>query len=245
MAPIASFPDPRVLTRGEPPYPSRVVALLGKKAPEHLHCLGNLDLLSKPPVGFCGSRKVSARGLAVAEDCANQLAPQGFVVVSGYAAGVDMAAHATALAAGGETIIVLAEGLDHFRVKKDIRAVWDWERVLVVSPFPREAAWKPYRAMERNGLIIALSRAMVVIEAGATGGTLHAGTSSLKLGVPLYVVEYGDMRERAPGNRELLLSGGHALKKNPLSGAANLLPLIQDMAAPLARTTAVACALPL
>lgn len=245
MAAIASNPTMRVLARGEPPYPSRVVSLLGNKAPEYLYCLGNLDLLCKPSVGFCGSRKVSERGLAVAVDCANQLAPQGYVVVSGYAAGVDMAAHVTALEKGGGTIIVLPEGINHFRVKKEIRSVWDWERVLVISPFTPEAIWRPYRAMERNGLIIALSRAMVVIEAGAKGGTLNAGVNSLKLGVPLYVVEYGDMRESAQGNKELLLSGGRPLKKSARSGAANLDTLIRNVEMPVTVTTAVSCSLPL
>lgn len=243
--PATSTPPPlRVLARGEAPYPAHVAALLGAKAPELLHCLGNLDLLSRPGVGFCGSRKASEQGLAVAADCATQLAAAGFVAVSGYAAGVDMAAHVSALRAGGATLIVLPEGIDHFRVKKDIQPVWDWDRVLVISPFPPPAVWKSYRAMERNGLIIALSRAMVVIEAGAKGGTLNAGVTSLKMKVPLYVVEYGERRDSAAGNRELLLSGGRPLMKSHRSGAANLDQLVQNARLPLTVAQAVPCHLP-
>ena len=36
-----------------------------------------------------------------------------------------MNAHRAALVAGGTTTVVLAEGILRFRVKKDIRDVWD------------------------------------------------------------------------------------------------------------------------
>lgn len=206
----------------ESSYPGAVARLLGPKAPSPLYCLGNLDLLKRPGVGFCGSRKASARGLAVAEDCARQLVQEGFVVVSGYAAGVDFTAHRAALDAGGQTIMVLPEGLDNFRVRKTLAEDWDWGRVLVVSQFPLSAGWKAYRAMERNNLIIALSRAMIVIEAGSTGGTLHAGKSTLKMGLPLFVIEYGDMQTAAPGNHELIQLGGLPVLKKQDSGKANV-----------------------
>ena len=48
--------------------------------------------------------------------------------------------------------------------------MWDWDRVLVVSQFQPDEPWKAFRAMTRNQLIIALSRVMIVIEAGENGG---------------------------------------------------------------------------
>ena len=93
----------------------------------------------------------------------------------------------------GSTILVLPEGLDHFRIKRDLRDDWDWDRILVVSQFEPEAIWKAFRAMTRNETIIALSHAMIVIEAVATGGTLSAGLSTLKAGKPLFVAVYDQM----------------------------------------------------
>lgn len=239
------MPPPVAIEPGELGYPAAVTRLLGQKTPSSLYCLGNLALLKRPAVGFCGSRKASARGLAVADDCARQLVREGFVVASGYAAGVDFTAHKAALEAGGQTIMVLPEGLEHFRIRKTLAEDWDWNRVLVISQFPPAAGWKAYRAMERNNLIIAMSRAMIVIEAGSTGGTLHAGKSTLKMGLPLFVVQYGDMKTEAPGNYELIASGGCPVRKNPLTGQANLTQVLQTIVKPVKKVTMQMGTLPL
>lgn len=243
--PATATPATVALSTGDAAYPPALARLLGGKAPGVLYCQGNLDLLAKPAVGFCGSRKASEKGLGVAADCATQLAKSGIVVASGYAAGVDYTAHKAALEAGGQTILVLPEGLEHFRIRKTLAEAWDWERVLVISQFPPSAGWKAFRAMERNTLIIALSRAMVVIEAGATGGTLHAGKSTLKMRLPLYVVEYGDMPSQAPGNAELLALGGIAVRKNPQRGNANVGPILQAASKPLVIASMQSATLPI
>ena len=214
-------PDLLRLEPQGPRYPAAVIAAYGHKAP-CLHLLGNLSLLHAPGVGFCGSRHASDKGLETAADCADQAARAGLTVVSGYAAGVDMAAHHAALRAQGSTIFVLPEGMDHFRIKKELRDDWDWDRVLVISQFEPGAIWQAYRAMIRNDLIVALSRAMIVIEAGATGGTLNAGLGTLKADKPLFVAVYDHMDEAAAGNADLLGRGGRPLAKSRTPGRANL-----------------------
>ncbi|MEK6816847.1 MAG: DNA-processing protein DprA, partial [Nanoarchaeota archaeon] len=81
----------KTIAMTEKAYPKRLKALLGRKTPPLLMVLGNHELLNKPSVGFCGSRKASDKGLATAWDCADQLAREGINIVSGYAAGADMA----------------------------------------------------------------------------------------------------------------------------------------------------------
>ncbi|WP_337997667.1 DNA-processing protein DprA [Oleispirillum naphthae] len=202
-------------------YPGSVVAAFNGKAPT-LWCQGNLSLLTKPGVGFCGSRKASDKGLETARDCAEQACSLGISVISGNAAGVDFIAHRTTLEAGGTTILALPEGIDHFRIRKEFQPIWDWNRVLVISQFTPDAAWKVYRAMDRNTLIIALSRAMIVIEAGEKGGTLNAGLTTLSLSKPLFVAVYEQARESALGNTILIGKGGIPLARNRSTGRANL-----------------------
>lgn len=210
------------LIKGGPGYPASVTDALKGKAPEVLYCIGNLSLLENAGVGFCGSRKASAKGLETARDCARQIGEMGINVVSGNAAGVDFEAHKAALDGGGSTILVLPEGINHFRVKRAFDSVWDWQKVLVVSQFDPDAAWKTFRAMERNQLIIALSKAMIVIEAGETGGTLNAGMATLKIGRPLFVALYENMLDQAPGNDRLLQMGGQRFNKSRSTERAKL-----------------------
>src|ERR1700722_7149029 len=114
----APNPIPMKLSETDARYPGVLKGAFGSLLLPDLLIIGNTALLGAKAVGFCGSRHATERGLEVAADCARQLSHAGAVVVSGYAPGVDMASHEAALAAGGRTIIVLAEGIEHFRIKK-------------------------------------------------------------------------------------------------------------------------------
>jgi len=219
----------KVLQPLDPAYPRCMKLRLGDKAPPLLFTRGNTDVLDAPSVGFCGSRKASAKGLAVAKDCASQVAARGANVVSGYAAGVDLEVHEAALSSGCTTTVVLAEGILRFRLKRAIAAHWDWHRVCVVSEFLPNVPWTVHNAMQRNETIAALSRAMVLIEARRSGGSFAAGEATLRLGIPLFAAVYEGMPEGAEGNRQLMVRGASRLFKSRRSGRANLAPLLRAL----------------
>lgn len=173
----------------DPAYPQRVKTIMGARAPRHLDIVGNLGILQEPGVGFSGSRQATTKGLGLAQQYAKQTAERGFAVVSGNANGIDATAHFTSLNYGGTTILVLPQGINHFFVRKDLEKVWDWHRVLVISQFDADDSWRGWRAMERNKLIVALSRAVIVFEPGYKGGTFDAGVQTLKAGVPLFIAK--------------------------------------------------------
>ena len=200
-------------------YPSQLALALGRRAPGQLDCRGNLDLLHAQAVGFSGSRKASAKGLTQAYTYASQLAREGWTVVSGHASGVDVTSHRAALAAGGTTILVLPHGMDQFRLRPELRPVWDWNRALVVSPYEPQAAFKPFRAIQRNEVIAGLSQGVVVFEAGNLGGTLNTGLTTLKLKRPLFAAVYEEMPPTATGNRLLIARGARPLETDRESPA--------------------------
>lgn len=222
----------RAITILDPAYPTLLKHTLGDGAPVLLFCVGNTDLFQRPAAGFCGSREATEKGLMAASDTADLLARQGINVVSGYAAGVDMHAHRAALGAGGSTTVVLAEGILRFRVKKEIREQWDPERVLVVSEFGPNHPWSISQAMQRNRTICGLSRALILIEARANGGSIEAGRASLKLGVPLFAAVYEGMPESATGNKEILQNGARPLMKSRTANRTNIRP-VMDAIVPL------------
>ncbi len=216
----------------DPRYPESVLSILGPQAPLLLFVQGNLKLLSKHSLGFCGSRAASEKGIAVARECAEIVSKAGINVVSGYAAGVDMTTHRAALETGGTTTFVIAEGILHFRVKRDLKELWDWERCVVVSQYLPSSTWNVGNAMKRNQTICALCRAMVLIEAREAGGSIEAGRTCLKLGIPLFAPVYEGMPPCAKGNQMLLREGARSLYKNKSTNLPNLSRVLAVMQSP-------------
>lgn len=203
-------------------YPEKVRRINGDKLPLLLFYRGNRKLFDAASVGFCGSRHASDKGIGTARDCAEQLVDAGVNVISGYAAGVDLMTHLTALKNGGTTTIVLPEGLFGFRIRKQLRDIWDWNRVLVISEFLPNLTWNAGNAMKRNTTICALSDAMILIEARSKGGSIAAGRKCLELGKPLFATVYGEIAEESEGNRTLLAEGAKPLMRSRDTGRASL-----------------------
>ena len=210
----------------DPAYPETLRRALGDEAPLLLLCVGNLDLLGKKAVGFCGSRDATEKGMATAWNSADLLAREGINIVSGFASGVDMNAHRAALKAGGTTTVVLAEGILRFRVKREIRDEWDETRTLVVSEFGPNLPWAVSHAMQRNKTICGLSRAMILIEARNSGGSIQAGRDCLRLRLPLFAAVYEGMPDSATGNEDLLQQGAHPLMRSRSTGLPNIRPVL-------------------
>jgi len=205
---------------GQEGYPDTLRAT--RSAPAALFLNGARDLLARAALGMCGSRNATEEGLRAARACGEAGTVRGYTVVSGYARGVDLAAHTGALASGGSTTIVLAEGIERFRVRRgEFAELWNPSRALVVSQFAPGQAWSAGAAMTRNAVISGLSKALVVVEAGETGGTLAAGLHALDRGQPVLVLQlFG-----APAGNRLLQERG----ATPVSSRQELETLLDDL----------------
>lgn len=192
------------------------------ECPPILSCIGNIDLLKRHKIGFCGSREATTKGLDVTQDISQQVSSKNIVVVSGYASGIDQQSHYWALKNNGATIIVLPEGINNFRIKKYLKSVWDWDRVLVLSEYVPNAIWSVNRAMQRNTTIVGLSDVMVLIEAKEKGGSIDAGYKALQMNKVLFAPVYDGMPIEASGNSILLQKGALPLRKKRDTGLANL-----------------------
>lgn len=169
-----------------PRYPAHLaIRLTPAAAPTVLLVAGDLEHLSAPGVAVSGSRAASPRSLAFARAVAAELAGQGSPVVSGLARGVDSEALEGALAAGGTVIGIAAEGLLASRWARDSRL--RTHRFTVISEFALKQAWQAGAAMARNRTIAGMSRALIVADCVADGGTTHQVDVHLKLGLPVFV----------------------------------------------------------
>ena len=202
-------------------YPSHLASLMGGKV---ISCVGNADLLTMRAIGICGSRNASDDALQWARRFGAEAAERKLVVVSGYAKGVDKAAHKGALESGGNTIAVLPQGISHFRVNRELKPnVRLMDNFLAVSIFPNSASWQSWRAMERNKLIVGLSSDMFVIEARQTGGTIHAAMECVRQGKRLWAIAYANSTPGRAGNLLLLQD-----KAIPLNRIADVRKALDD-----------------
>lgn len=192
----------RELSLDSPQYPGNLPPFLEDRT---LYCLGNTNLLERPAIGLCGSRDASPAALRWAHEVGREAAKQGIVVVSGYARGVDREAHRGALEGGGGTIAVLAEGIEHFRVVRELGQHANLEEhLLAVSMFEPSAGWTVWRAMQRNKLIVGLSSGLFVIEARERGGTIAAAYEAIAQKKRLWAVAFAEATTGRAGNRVLL-----------------------------------------
>ena len=171
---------------------------------------GNRALLGQPAVGLCGSRHADERALDLADKFGRFVAKLGLVLVSGNARGVDDAAQFGALATGGAVISVLAEGLAGWKPRVRYRRLITPENHAAVSEFPDTARWQVWQAMQRNGTILDLSLALVVVQSGESGGTWEAGLECLRRSKPLLVVQR-QVPPETEGNAQLISRGGVAV----------------------------------
>ena len=218
----------QLLLIGSESYPPGLEDMLGGDAPPYLFVKGNAEILQKDCVGVCGARHASQRGLELARNIASELAHKGIGIVSGNASGVDIVSHEATLRNGGVTIFVLPIGILNYRARRETEMLLSCENHLIVSQFPPETMWFAHNAMTRNSLIVALSKTMLVVEAGQSGGTLAAGEKALELGQPLFAIQYANAPRTALGNEILVRNGAIPIRRGK-DGMPNLDILIKHV----------------
>lgn len=163
-----------------PGYPRRLAEIVDP--PPYFFRLGPAPL-DGPVVAVVGSRKATSYGRTQARRLAADLAVAGVTVVSGLARGIDAAAHAGALEAGGRTVAVLGCGPDVCYPEEN-RSLYDEIRQTgaIVSEFVPGTGPERFHFPERNRLISGLSQGVVVVEAGERSGALITARTATEQG---------------------------------------------------------------
>jgi DNA processing protein len=157
--------------------------------PPLLFVRGRLDAADEKSVAVVGTRQVSDDGLRRTAVVAQGLSEAGYVIVSGLAAGVDTAAHTSALAAGGRTVAVIGTGLRRSYPKENA----DLQRELgkhhaVLSQFWPDQPPGKHTFPMRNAVMSGFAQATVVIEASHTSGARMQARLALQHGRPVFLL---------------------------------------------------------
>ncbi len=168
----------------------------------------------KPMVGIVGTRSPSGNGALAAARFAGDLAKQGVPVVSGLARGIDAFAHRGSLEGGERTTAVMACGPDQIYPRSNARLAG---RILetggcLLSEYPPGEAPLAFRFPQRNRIISALARTVLVVEAPQKSGALITADYALEQGRDVVVCAECLSSEKGEGIRGLHTQGARAVE---------------------------------
>ena len=180
----------RFIIPGDAEWPL-AISDLDVATPVGLWCVGDRKLseASNRAISVVGARNATSYGERLANEIGGLAADVKVTVISGAAFGIDAASHRGALAAGGETVAVLACGVDvaypqaHRGLLTRIA-----EQGLAISEAPPGARPHKHRFLSRNRLIAALGNSTVVVEAALRSGSLSTSNWANALGRPVWGV---------------------------------------------------------
>lgn len=177
-----------LLTWDDARFPKRLREL--KDAPVILFVRGAMKKGDENAVAIVGTRAASEEATQVATTFAYELALRGLCVVSGLAIGIDTAAHVGALdAEEGRTIAVLGSGIRMMHPRENAElATRIASRGALISEWMPNAPPRGPQLMARDRLISGLSRAVIVVEAGANSGSMDTAERARKQGRLVYAI---------------------------------------------------------
>ncbi len=184
--------------------------------PAGLWVLGDVDSLRGAPdrhVAIVGTREATPYGIRVATELATACARAGIVVVSGLARGIDAVAHRAALDAGGETVAVQGTGVDvPYPVSHRALHALLANQATVISEV--ELGTTAFRGCfpRRNRLIAALSKIVVVVEAGHKSGAINTAAHALELNGTVAAVPGRVDVPQSAGSNQLIFDGAQMIR---------------------------------
>ncbi len=186
------------------------------------------ECLDQPCVAIVGSRRCSTYGQNSASMLARDLAQRGVTIVSGFARGIDAAAHRGAIEGGGRTVAVIGTGIDQV-YPRDHKKLAD--EVLtsggaIVSQFPLTTPPVSENFPYRNRIISGLSLGVIVVEAAENSGSLITARLAIEQNREVFAVPGNITSRNSFGTNYLIKGAGAKLIQQWQDVAAELPPQI-------------------
>lgn len=158
-------------------------------------------------IACIGTRKPTQFGFNAINYLIPQWVNEGFTIVSGLAAGVDRLSHIACLAEGGKTIAVLAHGLDMVYPTSNKKLA---EKILLcggtlLSEYPVGIKPDKFRFVNRNRLIVGLSKVTVAMECEEKGGSMHTIEFAQRQKCPIFCPNPGEKVTEAQSGLKYIL----------------------------------------
>lgn len=207
----------QILTSSSSNWPEQINDL-GFHAPMALWVRGGSGAIAalQKSIAIVGSRGSTTYGESATQAMVSALVPQAFSVVSGGAYGIDAVAHSATLAMRGNTVAVMAGGVDRLYPSGNTALL---KRVTqtgaVISELPPGAIPTKWRFLQRNRLIAALSQATLVVEANWRSGALNTVSHAERLGREVFAIPGPISSPKSAGANRLIADSRAQLIVDP------------------------------
>ncbi|MDH4275175.1 MAG: DNA-processing protein DprA [Gammaproteobacteria bacterium] len=236
-----ALPHHQLITRSDVAYPPLLREI--PDAPPLLFVAGAATLLKHPQIAIVGARNPTGPGRDTAHQFAHHLAETGLTITSGFATGIDAAAHHGALAANGTTLAVIGTGPDRLYPRSNTALA---DHILthggaIISEFPTGVGPNKENFPRRNRIIAGLSLGTLVVEAAQRSGSLITARLAVEYGREVYALPGSIHNPLARGCHELIRQGAklvetaqHVLEELGPLARFSLLSNLGPTSAPLA-----------
>jgi DNA processing protein len=152
-------------------YPQRLKQCAD--SPVMLYYKGNTNLNNRKVISIVGTRKATDYGKQFCAELIQHLKPHDALIVSGLAYGIDICAHKACVKNSMSTVGVLAHGLDQlYPSQHQSTADKMLENGGLLSDYLSGTNPDKENFPKRNRIVAGMCDAVVVVEAGITGGAL-------------------------------------------------------------------------
>ena len=202
-------------------FPQRLLNF--NDSPFLLFTKGNLDLNSGRTLGIVGTRAPSNYGVKWTQELIEQLKNENLTIVSGFAYGIDIAAHRAAIKHNVPTIGVIAGGFQciypaaHKRFMDEMCEIGGFITEAYSDVLPNRE-----RFPMRNRIIAAQSDGVLVVESAEKGGSMITAEYAFSYNKPIMAL---------PGKPNDLASKGcnAMIKKNKAAMVENAIDVMEEM----------------
>lgn len=134
---------------------------------------GNIDFSNQKIISIVGTRTMTNYGRDFCENLIEKLSVYNPIIVSGFAYGVDICAHKSAMKYNLQTIAVLAHGLEQIYPKTHKKYIHKVnEHGGFITEFFHDEAPLRENFLKRNRIVAGISKATIIIESASKGGSL-------------------------------------------------------------------------
>ncbi len=180
-----------------------------QEPPVFLFYRGDPDCLLGKCITVVGTRRASPEGIDATHRICRALSEAGVTIVSGFALGIDSAAHEGCLAGHSPTIAVLSTGID---VDYPIENTDLKERIvrkggLLLSEYPPGMRSSKFVFQMRNRILSGLSKATLMMESRIRSGSMITVQHALDQGREVYAYPGIPGTAWAEGAHQLLREG--------------------------------------